>query len=140
MKFSCTLRTLLKLALIKWRFRDEPRLVKIYMSKRVDYLPSHSCIKNIELDVSSSKHVKSISVLLRSHDVWFLVKEKSGKVILFNDRLSPENTMHAQQLEVLVAVDTLVHNLPMWRAEKLYHKDWLSLVRDIAKDYHHNLK
>lgn len=136
----CTLKTLLKLAIIKWRFRHEPKLVNIYMSERVDYLPSTCCIRDVELDTSKSQHVESIKMYLRAYDVWFKVKEKSGKILLFNDQLAADKTAQAHFLEMNAAVETLVHNLSMWKAEKRFKEDWLSLVRKVARDYHHSVR
>lgn len=140
MRDSCTLKTLLKLAFVKWRFRHEPKLVNIYMGRSCDYLPACCNIKDVELETSKSAHVQSISVLLRTYDVWFVVKEKSGKVRIFNHQLSPDRTHQAQNLDLTVTIESLIKNLSMWKAEKLFRCQWLSLVKDIAKDYHHNLK
>lgn len=140
MRDCSTLKTLLKLAFVKWRFRHEPKLVNIYMGKSCDYLPACCNIKDVELDTSNSVHVKSIKVLLRTYDVWFMVTEKSGTVKIFNHQLSPDRTHQAQNLDVRVTIESLIKNLSMWKAEKLYRCEWLYLVKGIAKDYHHDLK
>lgn len=140
MQNNCTLRTLLRLALIKWRFRNEPKLVKIYMGRKYNYLPACCNIKDVELDVSSSTYVESIGVLLRTYDIWFIVKERSGKVKIFNHQLSPGRTNQAQNLDLAVNIETLVSNLSLWKAEKLFRCRWIELLREIVKDYQHDLK
>lgn len=130
------LSNLLRLAINKWRFRHEPKLVKLYTCVRVKYMPTIDVMAYAEIDVNDSQLVDAIKVRLRAYDVWFEVKEKSGRMHLFNSQLSHEDTEQAYRLGVHTEIDRMLRGLSHYRAETLHDADWGRLVRKVANAYH----
>lgn len=131
-----TLSNLLRLAINKWRFRHEPKLVKLYTCERVKYMPTVDVMAYAEIDVDDSQHVDAIKVRLRAYDVWFEVKEKSGSLRLFNSQLSHEDTKQAYRLGVRTEIDRMLRGFSHYRTERLGDADWSVLMRKVANTYH----
>ncbi len=118
-----------------WRFRKKPELAKLYACPPADYMPTVDVMVYADVDVRTYPDVESIKVRLRAFDIWFEVREKSGRRYNFCEQLSKDDSEHAYRLGLSTELERTLCGSSERRVDKLFSSEWERLLRKVLRSY-----